>query len=95
MARAGIATFAPCLNPSSHLVHKRRQQHRVAHLTDHLVARICANGRNALHLSDFSQIVAHLREQVGEGDLVVTMGAGDVWKIGKELARQEPAHIAE
>ena len=30
----------------------------------------------------------HLEELVGEGDLVLVMGAGDVWKLGDELANE-------
>jgi UDP-N-acetylmuramate-alanine ligase len=33
----------------------------------------------------FDSIVEYLREEVGQGDLVVTMGAGNVWEIGREL----------
>lgn len=50
-----------------------------------LVERINANGRRAVHLADFASIVDYLRDQVGEGDLVVTMGAGNVFEIGQEL----------
>jgi len=62
---------------------------------DDLVGRLKANGRLAIHLSSFSDIVSHLRTVVGEGDLVVTMGAGNVWQIGKELAggTNESAHL--
>jgi UDP-N-acetylmuramate--alanine ligase len=51
-----------------------------------LVARLQAHGRNAVHLPNFADIVSHLRSTAGEGDLIVTMGAGNVWEIGRELA---------
>jgi UDP-N-acetylmuramate--alanine ligase len=51
-----------------------------------LVDKLKANGRLAMHLANFGDIVSHLKKVVGEGDLVVTMGAGNVWQIGKELA---------
>jgi UDP-N-acetylmuramate--alanine ligase len=50
-----------------------------------LVQRIGSHGQKAIHLPKFSDIVAHLKETAGEGDLVVTMGAGNVWEIGREL----------
>ncbi|MHB1627802.1 MAG: UDP-N-acetylmuramate--L-alanine ligase [Bacilli bacterium] len=31
-------------------------------------------------------VIAYLKEHVGPGDLVMTMGAGDIWKVGKEFA---------
>jgi UDP-N-acetylmuramate--alanine ligase len=54
--------------------------------SDDLVDRLKANGRLAIHLPNFADIVTHLRSVVGEGDLVVTMGAGNVWEIGRDLA---------
>ena len=50
-----------------------------------LVARIVGNGQRAQHLPKFSTIVEHLRTEARAGDLIVTMGAGNVWEIGKEL----------
>ena len=50
-----------------------------------LVERINRNGHSALHLSEFEQIVEHLRNNVRTDDLVVTMGAGNVWEIGRDL----------
>ncbi len=50
-----------------------------------LVSRIQANGHRAQHLPVFSQIVEYLRNELREGDVVVTMGAGNVWEIGRDL----------
>jgi UDP-N-acetylmuramate--alanine ligase len=50
-----------------------------------LVERVAANGQTATHLADFPAIVAYLKKAVGPGDLVVTMGAGNVWEIGRDL----------
>jgi UDP-N-acetylmuramate--alanine ligase len=52
---------------------------------DDLVQRIRTNGQKAEHLSGFDEIVAHLQREVRPGDLVLTMGAGDVWKVTDEL----------
>ncbi len=52
---------------------------------DHLVQRVRENGQQACHLPDFRSIVDYLRRRVTGGDLVVTMGAGDVWEIGRDL----------
>ena len=51
-----------------------------------LVERIKLNGQQARHLPEFSAIVSYLKEQARAGDLIVTMGAGNVWEIGRELA---------
>ncbi len=50
-----------------------------------LVDRIRGNGQEAQYLKDFPAIVEYLRHTIGQGDLVVTMGAGNVWEIGREL----------
>ena len=39
----------------------------------------------ALYFDSFSDIVSYLRENARPGDLVLTMGAGDVYKIGEML----------
>ncbi|MEO6435584.1 MAG: UDP-N-acetylmuramate--L-alanine ligase, partial [Tepidisphaeraceae bacterium] len=53
--------------------------------SDDLVLRINGNGQTALHIAEFAGIVEHLRATVRAGDLVVTMGAGNVWEIGRDL----------
>ncbi len=39
--------------------------------------------RSAIHLKDRLDIVAHLRETAREGDLLITLGAGDIWRVGR------------
>ena len=46
---------------------------------------ICASGGRAAALPDFESIEKLLSEQCMPGDLVITMGAGDVYKIGEAL----------
>jgi UDP-N-acetylmuramate--alanine ligase len=50
-----------------------------------LVERIRLTGQKAQHLPDFSAIVQYLKNQARPGDLIVTMGAGNVWEIGRDL----------
>jgi UDP-N-acetylmuramate--alanine ligase len=50
-----------------------------------LVDRINRNGQQALHVPGFDGILAHLKRDTREGDVVVTMGAGTVWEIGRDL----------
>ncbi len=50
-----------------------------------LVERIKINGQKAIHLASFDQIVEYLKENVREDDLIVTMGAGNIWEIGRDL----------
>lgn len=55
-----------------------------------LVDRINAAGQQAVHLSSFGDILEYLRRHLQPGDLVVTMGAGNVWEIGRDLVA--PGH---
>ena len=59
------------------------ERHRVS--SGDLVARIAAAGQRAVHLPDFAAIVAHLKAEARPGDLIITMGAGNVWEIGRDL----------
>ena len=59
------------------------ERHRVS--SGDLVARITAAGQRAVHLPDFAAIVAHLKAEARPGDLILTMGAGNVWEIGRDL----------
>jgi UDP-N-acetylmuramate--alanine ligase len=53
--------------------------------SDDLVERIKKTGQKAQHIPEFSAIVAYLKSQARPGDLIVTMGAGNVWEIGRDL----------
>ena len=56
-----------------------------------LVRRITASGQQALHIPEFGKIVEHLRHELRPGDLVVTMGAGNVWEVGQSLINGDPS----
>ncbi len=47
-----------------------------------------AIGDKATYLADFEKIAAAVLETVGENDIVLTMGAGDVYKIGLMIRDQ-------
>ena len=50
-----------------------------------LVSRIKRNGQRAVHVPTFEQIVDYLKNDLRPGDLIITMGAGNVWEVAKEL----------
>ena len=49
------------------------------------MARIEQRGGKAKYVPEFEEIASHLAEHVKPGDLVMTMGAGDVWKVADEM----------
>lgn len=54
-----------------------------------LVEKLQNNGVDAIYFKDFSDIEAFLRENATEGDLILTMGAGDVYLIGESLIKDK------
>jgi UDP-N-acetylmuramate--alanine ligase len=53
-----------------------------------LAEKIRAQGTDAVYLGTFEAVCDCLEEQLGAGDLVVTMGAGDVWKVADEYIQR-------
>jgi len=51
----------------------------------HLVERLRRQGVTAMHIDPMDAIADWLRTALRPGDLVVTMGAGDVWKVARRL----------
>ena len=52
-----------------------------------LVDKIKARGSEAMFIDGFDAICDYLTKHVRDGDVVVTMGAGDVWKVSDEFVR--------
>ncbi len=43
----------------------------------------------AVYMNDFGAIARYIKKNAKQGDLVLTVGAGDVFKIGKELVKKD------
>lgn len=54
-----------------------------------LAAAAQKHHRDVRYLGSFEKILDHLCQNVEPGDLVITMGAGDVWKVGERLVKEE------
>jgi UDP-N-acetylmuramate--alanine ligase len=52
-----------------------------------LVAQIRLIGSDAVYLKGFDEIVEHLQGELAPGDLVVTMGAGNIWEVADQVVR--------
>jgi UDP-N-acetylmuramate--alanine ligase len=62
--------------------------------TPMLVERINAAGSNAMHIATFPQILDYLKQNAAAGDLVLTIGAGNVCDIARDLANSgQPAAV--
>ena len=54
-----------------------------------LLEKIKKNGRNnALFVKNKDEAINHIISNMRKGDLLLTLGAGDVWKIGDEILRR-------
>ena len=54
-----------------------------------IIEKIKKRGRNnALYIKDKDEAMRHILSNMRKGDLLLTLGAGDVWKIGDELLRR-------
>ena len=50
-----------------------------------LVDKIKQKNKNVVYLDSFEKIENYLKQNVKENDLIITIGAGDVYKIAKDL----------
>lgn len=56
--------------------------------SEELVTRICRNGGRAHYVPALALAAEHVMKHVTPGDLVLTMGAGDIWKVADELVER-------
>jgi len=56
--------------------------------SEDLVAQIRLHGGSATYVKTFAEIVQHLLGRLRPGDLVVTMGAGNIWEVADESVRR-------
>jgi UDP-N-acetylmuramate--alanine ligase len=89
-----LADFARSFELADHTVVPRiyfvrdSERERQAVRASDLVEQICAAGGRAVHIPDFATIVATLGDELQPGDLAITMGAGDIWKVADELVQR-------
>jgi UDP-N-acetylmuramate--alanine ligase len=53
-----------------------------------LVDRIKASGNEAIFIDNFAAICDYLQNNLTDGDVVVSMGAGDIWKVADEYIQR-------
>lgn len=58
-----------------------------------LVERIRARGVEAEFVPDFHAISALVAREAQPGDLAITMGAGDIWKVADDLVQRLRGHL--
>ncbi|MEM9296618.1 MAG: Mur ligase family protein, partial [Planctomycetota bacterium] len=82
------------LVPEIYFVRDSEHDRQSVTATD-LVNRLRATGVHAAHVDPLEALADQLAAMVRPGDLVVTMGAGDVWTVAHKLAQQGAAATGE
>lgn len=54
-----------------------------------LSGRLSKRGKDAKYIKDFNDIAGHIKNEVKEGDIVITMGAGNIYTVGDILLKDE------
>jgi len=54
-----------------------------------LVEKLYENNVDVTYISNFEDITAYLRDNVKDNDLVITAGAGPIYKVAEELVQEE------
>ena len=72
------------LVPRIHFVRDSEEERRLISAGD-LVERLRDHGTSAMHVHPFGAIVEQLEAIGRDGDLIVVMGAGPVWQIGRGI----------
>lgn len=49
---------------------------------------VSKNSVDALYLGDFDTILKYLKENLNDGDVLITMGAGDIYKLGEDFLKR-------
>jgi UDP-N-acetylmuramate--alanine ligase len=71
--------------PDIYFVRDSEAERKMVHARD-LVRAIIANGGNAVYIPAFADIEQFLANNLNPGDVLLTMGAGNVWQVGRHLA---------
>ena len=58
-------------------------------VTSERLADLISQHRQVQHVTSSEEMLRVLEDETRSGDLLVTMGAGDVWKIGEAFLEKE------
>ena len=84
-----LQEFSQCFDEADNIIiadiYAAREKNTVKIYPQDLVEKIKKRGKNAMYLGGFEQIEKYIIENAVDGDLLITMGAGDVYLIGEAL----------
>ena len=84
-----VDSFAKSLTKFDHIIvidiYAAREENIYGVKPEDLVDKLVKLGKDAIYISDYDEIKKYLKERVKEGDLIITLGAGNVTKVASKL----------
>lgn len=78
--------------PDIYFVRDSQRERELVSAED-LVKEIRTRGGDATYIPQFEAIVDRLAREAQPGDVVITMGAGNIWKVADELVQRLGGHL--
>ena len=66
-------------------IYAAREQNTYGISAKDLVNKLTQLGKNSIYISDFDEIAAYIKDHACPHDIVLTMGAGTVFEVGKKI----------
>lgn len=91
--------FAGALSQADEIVladiYAAREKNTIGISSDDLRKHMLEQNTNVYYIPKFKDIEDFLLQHVEEGDVLITMGAGDIYKVGDDLLKQPGAIVEE
>lgn len=82
-------SFANSLSKFDHIIvidiYAAREENIYGVKPEDIVEKLVKRGKDAVYISDYDEIKKYLSSRVKEGDLIITIGAGNVTKVASKL----------
>lgn len=90
---AFLQDFADALSLADEVIlsdiYAAREENTVGVSSGDIAEKIRENGKEALYIPEFEDIAENIRGRLSEGDLLITLGAGEAFKVGRILLKEE------
>lgn len=90
--KALLPDFADALSIADHVVladiYAAREKNTIGISSEDLRREITSRGTDAHYFPTFAEIEDYLKSHVAPGDLVITMGAGNIVEVGEEMLKE-------
>lgn len=90
---AFLQDFADALSLADEVIlsdiYAAREENTVGVSSGDIVEKIRENGKAALYIPEFEDIAENIRGRLSGGDLLITLGAGEAYKVGRILLEED------